>query len=48
MARFLARQEARKRAKEGTHEVVDVTELEVLKEIRDELVARRGSRYGER
>ncbi|WNM35689.1 large conductance mechanosensitive channel protein MscL [Streptomyces sp. Li-HN-5-11] len=48
MAKFLARQEARKKAKEGAHEVVDVTELEVLKEIRDELVARRGSRYGER
>ncbi|MFI2642850.1 large conductance mechanosensitive channel protein MscL [Streptomyces sp. NPDC018610] len=41
MARFLARQEARKKAREGAHEVVDVTELQVLKEIRDELVAQR-------
>ncbi|MFK4150171.1 large conductance mechanosensitive channel protein MscL [Streptomyces sp. NPDC004065] len=42
MAKFLARQEARRKAREGTQEVVEVTELEVLKEIRDELVARRG------
>lgn len=42
MAKFLARQEARKKAREGTHEVVEVTELQVLKEIRDELVAQRG------
>jgi large conductance mechanosensitive channel len=43
MAKFLARQEARRRAKEDTHEVVEVTELEVLKEIRDAMVAERGS-----
>ncbi|EKX68815.1 large conductance mechanosensitive channel protein MscL [Streptomyces ipomoeae] len=43
MAKFLARQEARRKAKEGTHEVIEVTELEVLKEIRDALVAQRGS-----
>ncbi|MEU6005972.1 large conductance mechanosensitive channel protein MscL [Streptomyces sp. NPDC047453] len=48
MAKFLARQEARKKAREGTEEVVELTELEVLKEIRDELVARRRSEYGER
>src|SRR5262245_4779786 len=43
MSRFLARQEARRKAKEGTHEIIEVTELEVLKEIRDALVAQRGS-----
>jgi large conductance mechanosensitive channel len=43
MSKFLARQEARRKAREGTKEVVDVTELEVLKEIRDALVAQRGS-----
>ncbi|MGW9029283.1 large conductance mechanosensitive channel protein MscL [Streptomyces sp. NPDC055722] len=43
MAKFLARQEARRRAKEGTHEVVELTELEVLKEIRDAIVAERSS-----
>ncbi|MFB7460059.1 MULTISPECIES: large conductance mechanosensitive channel protein MscL [unclassified Streptomyces] len=49
MAKFLARQEARKQAREGAEATVEVTELEVLKEIRDELVAaRRNSEYGER
>jgi large conductance mechanosensitive channel len=48
MAKFLARQEARKRGRDGTHEVIEVTELQVLKEIRDELVAQRGSEYGGR
>jgi large conductance mechanosensitive channel len=43
MAKYLARLEARKRAREGTKEVVEVTELEVLKEIRDALVAQRDS-----
>ncbi|MEU6811877.1 large conductance mechanosensitive channel protein MscL [Streptomyces sp. NPDC046831] len=47
MARFLARQEARRKAREGTHEVVQVTELEVLKEIRDALVAQRTAGPGE-
>ncbi|PBC63128.1 mechanosensitive ion channel protein [Streptomyces sp. Tue6028] len=42
MAKYLARIEARRKAKEGTHEIIEVTELEVLKEIRDELVAQRG------
>ncbi|MFE9452471.1 large conductance mechanosensitive channel protein MscL [Streptomyces sp. NPDC006739] len=52
MSKYLARQEARKRAREGTREVVEVTELEVLKEIRDALVARGGTghdaRWGDR
>ena len=43
MAKYLARQEARQKAKEGAQEVIEVTELEVLKEIRDALVAQRGS-----
>ncbi|MER6674837.1 large conductance mechanosensitive channel protein MscL [Streptomyces sp. NPDC000983] len=42
MSKYLARQEARRKAKEGTHELIEVTELEVLKEIRDALVAQRG------
>jgi large conductance mechanosensitive channel len=42
MAKFLARQAARQKAKEGTREVIEVSELEVLKEIRDALVAQRG------
>lgn len=48
MAKYLARVEARRKAKEGMHEVVEVTELEVLKEIRDTLVAQRGPGQGER
>ncbi|MET7473503.1 large conductance mechanosensitive channel protein MscL [Streptomyces sp. NPDC005648] len=48
MSKYLARQEARRKAKEGTHEVIEVTELEVLKEIRDALVAQRGSGHDER
>lgn len=43
MAKYLARVEARRKAKEGAQEVIEVTELEVLKEIRDALVAQRGS-----
>ncbi|MFB7654967.1 MULTISPECIES: large conductance mechanosensitive channel protein MscL [unclassified Streptomyces] len=43
MAKYLARQEARRRAKESAEEIIEVTELEVLKEIRDALVAQRGS-----
>lgn len=46
MAKFLARQEARRKAKEGAQEIVDVTELQVLKEIRDELVAQRDGTHG--
>ncbi|MFJ9537152.1 large conductance mechanosensitive channel protein MscL [Streptomyces sp. NPDC101225] len=48
MSKYLARQEARKKARESTHEVIEVTELEVLKEIRDALVAQRGSGHDER
>ncbi|MFC3572891.1 large conductance mechanosensitive channel protein MscL [Streptomyces yaanensis] len=46
MARYLSRQEARRKAREGSHEVIEVTELEVLKEIRDALLAQRGSGHG--
>ncbi|MEU6476083.1 large conductance mechanosensitive channel protein MscL [Streptomyces sp. NPDC047017] len=47
MAKFLARQEAKKKAKEGdgTPQAVEVTELQVLQEIRNELVAQRGGEY---
>ncbi|MER5517952.1 large conductance mechanosensitive channel protein MscL [Streptomyces sp. NPDC002763] len=48
MAKYLARVEARRRAREGTREVVEVTELEVLKEIRDALIAQRVSGHNER
>jgi large conductance mechanosensitive channel len=48
MSKYLAAVEARRKAKEGTHEVMEVTELEVLKEIRDELIAQRGSGDGRR
>ncbi|CAM5680865.1 Large-conductance mechanosensitive channel OS=Streptomyces tendae OX=1932 GN=mscL PE=3 SV=1 [Streptomyces tendae] len=43
MSKYLARQEARRKAKESTAEIIEVSELEVLKEIRDALVAQRGS-----
>ncbi|MDQ0775233.1 large conductance mechanosensitive channel [Streptomyces aurantiacus] len=42
MSKYLARQAARQKAKESTQEVIEVTELAVLKEIRDALVAQRG------
>ncbi|MEU5281983.1 large conductance mechanosensitive channel protein MscL [Streptomyces asoensis] len=48
MAKYLATVEARRKAKEGTQEVIEVTELEVLKEIRDALVAQRGTGHNER
>jgi large conductance mechanosensitive channel len=47
MAKYLARVEARRKAREGTREVIEVTELEVLKEIRDALVAQRGSGHNQ-
>lgn len=47
MSKFLGRQAARQKAKEGTQEVIEVSELEVLKEIRDALVAQRGSGRGQ-
>ncbi|MFP1629583.1 large conductance mechanosensitive channel protein MscL [Streptomyces sp. 5K101] len=46
MAKYLARREAQRKAKEGAHETLEVTELEVLKEIRDALVAQRGGGAG--
>ncbi|WSQ09832.1 large conductance mechanosensitive channel protein MscL [Streptomyces sp. NBC_01231] len=51
MSKYLARMEARRKAKEGTQEVMELTELEVLKEIRDALLAQqrqRGSGHDER
>ncbi|QJT02284.1 large conductance mechanosensitive channel protein MscL [Streptomyces asoensis] len=48
MSKYLAKMEARRKAKEGTQEIIELTELEVLKEIRDELVAQRGSGRSER
>ncbi|MBN0048352.1 large conductance mechanosensitive channel protein MscL [Streptomyces actuosus] len=43
MSKYLARQANREAARAGTKEVVEVTELEVLKEIRDVMVAQRSS-----
>ncbi|WP_281291161.1 large conductance mechanosensitive channel protein MscL [Streptomyces montanus] len=48
MSKYLARQAARQKEKEGTQEVIEVTELEILKEIRDALVAQRGPEHTER
>ncbi|MEW2136795.1 large conductance mechanosensitive channel protein MscL [Streptomyces sp. NPDC005409] len=41
MAKYLAKQEARRKAREGVQETMEITELEVLKEIRDTLVSQR-------
>lgn len=46
MAKYLAKVEQRRRAKEGVQETMEITELVVLKEIRDELVAQRGAGGG--
>ncbi|WP_424213301.1 large conductance mechanosensitive channel protein MscL [Streptomyces sp. BI20] len=46
MAKYLARQEDRRKAKEGVKETMEITELEVLKEIRDTLVAQRSGGAG--
>ncbi|MEV1022226.1 large conductance mechanosensitive channel protein MscL [Streptomyces sp. NPDC050264] len=46
MAKYLARKAAQDAAKDGTQEVLELSELEVLKEIRDVLVAQRGSGPG--
>lgn len=43
MAKYLARQAERLAAKEGVQETMEISELEVLKEIRDALVAQRTS-----
>ncbi|MDQ0991433.1 large conductance mechanosensitive channel protein MscL [Streptomyces sp. V3I7] len=51
MAKYLARVEARKKAKEGTPEVIAIpeqSEVDVLREIRDALVAQRGSGHDAR
>ncbi|GAA2976464.1 large conductance mechanosensitive channel protein MscL [Streptomyces fulvorobeus] len=42
MAKYLARRAAMQAAKEGVQETLEVSELEVLKEIRDALVSQRG------
>ncbi|NBM18139.1 large conductance mechanosensitive channel protein MscL [Streptomyces sp. GC420] len=47
MSKYLARRAAREKAREGARETLEVTELEVLKEIRDLLVAQRGGGTGE-
>ncbi|WP_328910678.1 MscL family protein [Streptomyces sp. NBC_00234] len=46
MAKYLARRAARQAAKDGVQETLEISELEVLKEIRDALLAQRGSGYG--
>ncbi|MDI3403451.1 large conductance mechanosensitive channel protein MscL [Streptomyces sp. B-S-A6] len=46
MAKYLAKVEERRKAKEGVQETLEVTEIEVLKEIRDALVAQRGGPGG--
>ncbi|MFI8425491.1 large conductance mechanosensitive channel protein MscL [Streptomyces sp. NPDC085460] len=43
MAKVLAKRAAHDKAKEGVQETMEVSELEVLKEIRDHLIAQRGS-----
>jgi large conductance mechanosensitive channel len=48
MSKYLARQADRKAAREGTKEIVEVSELEVLKEIRDALVAQRGPGHADK
>lgn len=46
MAKYLARKTAQDKAKAGVEEVLEVSELEVLKEIRDALISQRGSGHG--
>ncbi|MFJ3586309.1 large conductance mechanosensitive channel protein MscL [Streptomyces sp. NPDC090127] len=46
MAKYLARRAAHDKAKEGVQETLEISELEVLKEIRDALVAQRGPDTG--
>ncbi|MFF2651850.1 large conductance mechanosensitive channel protein MscL [Streptomyces sp. NPDC058045] len=45
MAKYLARVAARKKAEEPNEEVIEATELEVLKEIRDALIAQRSGAH---
>lgn len=42
MARILAKRAAHDKAKEGVAETMEISELEVLKQIRDHLVTQRG------
>ncbi|MFI8521447.1 large conductance mechanosensitive channel protein MscL [Streptomyces sp. NPDC085481] len=46
MAKVLAKRVAHDRAKEGVQETLEISELEVLKQIRDTLVAQRGPSSG--
>ncbi|MFE4635974.1 large conductance mechanosensitive channel protein MscL [Streptomyces sp. NPDC056773] len=46
MAKYLTKVEQRRKAKEGVQETMEITELVVLKEIRDELIAQRGAGGG--
>ncbi|MEU3689511.1 large conductance mechanosensitive channel protein MscL [Streptomyces narbonensis] len=46
MAKVLAKRAAHDKAKEGIAETMEISELEVLKEIRDHLVAQRGPSVG--
>ncbi|MFF9146194.1 large conductance mechanosensitive channel protein MscL [Streptomyces sp. NPDC055051] len=46
MAKVLAKRAAHDKAKEGVQETMEVSELEVLKEIRDHLIAQRGPGTG--
>ncbi|MGW9449966.1 large conductance mechanosensitive channel protein MscL [Streptomyces sp. NPDC055632] len=46
MAKILAKRAAHDKAKEGVQETMEISELEVLKEIRDHLVAQRGPSTG--
>ncbi|MFK8912606.1 large conductance mechanosensitive channel protein MscL [Streptomyces sp. YS-3] len=43
MAKVLAKRAQRDKAKEGVQETLEISELEVLKEIRDALVSQRGT-----
>ncbi|MFD7526595.1 MscL family protein [Streptomyces sp. NPDC059849] len=47
MAKYLAKRAAMQAAKDGVQETLEVSELEVLKEIRDALVSQRGGPAGE-
>ncbi|WP_344361226.1 large conductance mechanosensitive channel protein MscL [Streptomyces gobitricini] len=46
MARYLARRAALQKERRGVEEALEVTELELLKDIRDALVAQRGAERG--
>ncbi|MET9539559.1 large conductance mechanosensitive channel protein MscL [Streptomyces sp. NPDC006553] len=46
MAKILAKRAAHDKAKEGVAETMEISELEVLKEIRDHLVSQRGPAAG--